>query len=141
MTTGIAQSEQTVRAFMDALNNKDLDAVAKLLADDVSYTVCASEVPGAGTCRGPQVLETLGAVFSMFEDGPRSEILSVIAAGRWVVAESSSHGRLLHGIEYANQYAHIFEIADGQILTIRVYTDTQHVVGRMAQSIAAASAL
>ncbi|WP_262697439.1 MULTISPECIES: nuclear transport factor 2 family protein [Streptomyces] len=137
------RNKETVRAFIDALNRQDLDGLGALLADDATWTVCARDIPGAGSHEKKTVLgRVLPAAMAIFEPGePKTEITRMIAEGDMVSAEMVSHGRLRHGAVYSNQYSHVYEIHQGRITAIREYTDTDYAGKIMAGAVAAGHTL
>ncbi|WP_427925011.1 nuclear transport factor 2 family protein [Streptomyces sp. cg40] len=137
------KNKETVRAFIDALNRQDLAGLDALLADDATWTVCAREIPAAGTHEKKVVLgRILPTMLAIFEPGePRTEITRLIAEGDVVSAEAVSHGRLLHGAVYENRYSHVYEIRGDRIAAIREYTDTDYAAKIMAGAVEAGHTL
>ncbi|MBD3007235.1 nuclear transport factor 2 family protein [Streptomyces sp. 5-10] len=137
------QNKETVRAFIDALNRQDLDGLGALLTDDATWTVCARDIPAAGS-HGKKALlgRVLPTAMAIFEPGePKTEITRMIAEGDMVSAEMVSHGRLRHGAVYSNQYSHMYEIHLGRITAVREYTDTDYAGKIMAGAVAAGHTL
>ncbi|MDQ1031858.1 ketosteroid isomerase-like protein [Streptomyces umbrinus] len=139
----IEKNKETVRAFIDALNRQDLAGLDALLADDATWTVCARDIPGAGSHEKKVVLERiLPTMLAIFEAGePRTEITRIVAEGDVVCAEAVSHGRLLHGAVYNNQYSHVYEVRGDRIASIREYTDTDYAAKIMAGAVEAGHSL
>lgn len=54
-------------------------------------------------------------------------LTNVVAEGDQVVAEWTSRATARNGGEYHNRNAGIFTVRDGMIVSVREYTDTQHV--------------
>ncbi|MFG3259799.1 nuclear transport factor 2 family protein [Streptomyces sp. NPDC048172] len=134
-----AGKKETVRAFIDALNRQDLRELDALLAEDATWTISARNIPGSGVHSKKELLETmLPSALNIFREGePRTEILSMLAEGDTVCAESVSLGHLRNGTEYNNHYAHVFEVRDGRIAAIREYNDSKHAAEVMAEAVAA----
>ncbi|MFD9190705.1 nuclear transport factor 2 family protein [Streptomyces phaeochromogenes] len=137
------KNKETVRAFIDALNRQDLAGLDALLADDATWTVCARDIPGAGSHEKKVVLERiLPTMLAIFEAGePRTEITRMVAEGDVVCAEAVSNGRLLHGAVYNNQYSHVYEVRGDRITSIREYTDTDYAAKIMAGAVEAGHSL
>ena len=55
------------------------------------------------------------------------ELTNVVAEGDQVVAEWTSRATARNGGAYRNRNAGIFTVRDGKIVSVREYTDTQHV--------------
>jgi ketosteroid isomerase-like protein len=137
------KNKETVRAFIDALNRQDIAGLDALLTDDATWTVCARDIPGAGTHEKNAVLErNQPTMLEIFLPGePQTRITRLIAEGDVVSAEAVSHGRLVHGAVYNNQYSHVYEIRGDRIASIREYTDTDYAGKIMAGAIAAGHTL
>jgi ketosteroid isomerase-like protein len=52
-----------------------------------------------------------------------------MADGEQVVAEWTARGTAKTGRVYDNQRLGVFVVRDGKIVSVREYTDTQHVAG------------
>lgn len=120
-------TEDTVRAFVDALERKDLESLGNLVAPDVSYTLMGYELPELDGMDQDALLQALPDMMAMFEDdSPRIKITNMISQGNWVVVESEGTGSFRNGAPYKNRYGVFFEVVDGKVRTIREYMDTQH---------------
>ncbi|MEV0688116.1 nuclear transport factor 2 family protein [Nocardia sp. NPDC050378] len=126
-------AKATVRTMIDALNRRDWERFAELLAPEVSYTILGYEFPGAGTMDRETVLRQLPAVFGIFDaDSPKLEITHLIAEGDWVIVEATGTGSFLDGTRYENRYANVYEVVDGRVRTVREYMDTQHMANLLS---------
>ncbi|HWU06174.1 MAG TPA: nuclear transport factor 2 family protein [Streptomyces sp.] len=133
------EAKATVRALLDALNQKDWERYGELLAPDVEYTIMGYELPGAGTMDREATLKQLPAVLGLFaDDSPRVEITQLIVEGSWVVAEAQGTGSFRDGTVYENRYSTTYEVVDGRIRTVREYMDTQHMANLLAAVTASA---
>jgi uncharacterized protein len=122
-----AAADQIVREFGEAVAAHDLARLAELLDDNLSYEMCAIDLPGAGTFDKPTMLARFGEVLERFEhDSPRMTITRVFHDGDWVIAEGVGAGRFRNGLDYDNRYIILYEILDGRVRTVREYMDTQH---------------
>jgi hypothetical protein len=119
MTTAI----ETVRAFYAALGRGDAPTALGLMAGDIEWeTMWRYKVDG----RGPQkvaegVLKPLMAEWSSFALTPEryvGEGDSVVSLGRF----TGVHGVTGKRVEAA--YAHVWDVAGGQIRRFRQYIDT-----------------
>lgn len=120
-------NEEIVRAFVDALDRKDVESLANQIAPDVSYTLMGYELPELDGLDRDALLQSLPDMMAMFEDdSPRVKITNMISQGDWVVVESEGSGSFRNGTPYKNRYGVFFEVVDGKIRTIREYMDTQH---------------
>jgi ketosteroid isomerase-like protein len=118
-----------VRFFFETLSSGDLDRVASFFDDDSVWTVCATEIPGAGTHRGRDIVEEfLRPVRGMFEPGqPKVELTNMLANDRWVAVEAVGRGRFRGGRGYENRYSFWVEVDGHTIRTIREYMDSHYV--------------
>jgi ketosteroid isomerase-like protein len=123
--------EELVRSFFETLSSGDLDRVATFFDSDSVWTVCATEIPGAGTHRGSDIVEEfLRPVRGMFEPGqPKVELTNMVANDRWVAVEAVGRGRFRGGPDYENRYSFWVEVEveGGTIRTIREYMDSHYV--------------
>lgn len=120
-------NEHIVRVFVDALDRKDLENLASVLAPDVTYTLMGYELPELDGLSRDALLQSLPGMMAMFEDdSPRIKITNLISQGNWVVVESEGTGTFRNGAPYKNRYGVFFEVVDGKIKTVREYMDTQH---------------
>ncbi|WP_411152460.1 nuclear transport factor 2 family protein [Streptomyces sp. A30] len=134
--TGVAGTEEveqaeevaeTARAFIDAMNRRDLAKVAGLFTEDATWTVCVADLPGAGTNRASAVVEQMvPGLLDVFESGPELEILRTAVQGDWVAVEAVGRGRLRDGREYRNQYTHWYRIEGGRVAALREYMDSHY---------------
>jgi uncharacterized protein len=122
-------AEALVRSFFATLSTGDLDRVATFFDSESTWTVCATGIPGAGTHRGPAIVdEFLRPVRGMFAPGqPKVEITNLVAAGDWVALEAIGRGEFLSGTPYENHYSFWLEVDGGTIRTSREYMDSHYV--------------
>ncbi|MGR6963144.1 nuclear transport factor 2 family protein [Geodermatophilus sp. URMC 61] len=122
-------NEETVRALIEALNQKDWNRFGELLHPDLTYELQSYHLPGAAPMDKATTLAALpGLVATVFDaDSPQLEVTHVVAQGDWVVAEVRGSGRFHEGTEYENRYVHVYEVVDGLVRTDREYMDTQHM--------------
>ncbi len=123
------RDEDLVRRFFATLSTGDLDRVATFFDDHSTWTVCAIEIPGAGTHRGRAIIdEFLRPVRGMFAPGqPKVEVTNMISANGWVAVEATGRGQFLSGTPYENRYSFWLEVDGGTIRTIREYMDTHYI--------------
>ena len=120
-------SEKTVFDFFETLSSGDLDALALLLHEDMSWEPMVKEIPGAGLHQGrDKVLnEFLAPVRGAFRPGePKSTINGIVSDGDHVMVEARAIGYRADGKLYDNLYAWAFELKDGKILRVREYMDS-----------------
>jgi ketosteroid isomerase-like protein len=130
MTPEEERNAELVRTFFATLSAGNLEQLRGMLHEQVTWTVMAKTIPGAGEKKGRTTVvdEFLAPVRSIFEDGdPKVTAESVIASGAMVAAEAKGLGRLKNGKYYDNRYAWFIEIRDGKIFALREYMDSHHV--------------
>lgn len=110
-----------VTRFFADLNDGKPDA-AIFTPDWVVWTLST----GADT-PGPSDLEANKLLLSLFPDGLRYDVHSVIVDGDRAAARASARGVLENGGEYRNDYVFLFEIRDGRIARIEEFFDTKAV--------------
>ena len=97
-------------------------------AEDATWEY-PGDLPLSGTYRGIDaiVTEFLGGAAALMAPGVVLELTNVVAEGDQVVAEWTSRATARTGAAYRNRNAGIFTVRDGKIVSVREYTDTQHV--------------
>ncbi|WP_052443105.1 nuclear transport factor 2 family protein [Streptacidiphilus neutrinimicus] len=74
-------------------------------------------------------LAFVSGVIALFAPGstPEVALTNVIADGEQVAAEWVSKGVTVNGHVYDDRCLGVFTVRDGKIVSVREYTDTQHV--------------
>ncbi len=115
-----------VRSFFEALHAGQLDRIEASLAEDVLL-----EFPGrrfGGRFEGRRrVLVFLKQNQRLFHGGLRFHVHWVGTCGDRAVAQWTNEGRTRDGRDYTNRGATIFRIADGRIVEIQDYLDTERI--------------
>ena len=125
----MSESEQVVRSFFRTLSSGDLDALGSFFDDRSTWTICAHDIPGAGTHTGRHAIIEgfLRPVRGLFEPGqPTVDVTRVIGDGPVVAVEATGRGRLLNGNEYDNRYAYVIELDGPVVRALSEYMDTHH---------------
>ncbi|MDH6125032.1 nuclear transport factor 2 family protein [Kitasatospora sp. GP82] len=119
-----------VVTYVNAVAEGDLDTIVASFAEEATWTY-PGDVPLTGVWRGRDAIvnDFLGGAGSLFAPGSTVEVTltNVVADGEQVVAEWTSKGTTVHGRVYDNQCLGVFVVRDGRIVSVREYTDTQHV--------------
>ena len=134
MTADEERNVELVRRFFAVMSAGDLERLRGMLHEEVSWTVMAKTIPGAGEKKGRRgvIDEFLAPVRGIFEDGdPKVAEVGIVASGSMVAAEAKGLGRLKNGKVYDNRYAWFIEIRDGLIFTLREYMDSAYVATLM----------
>ena len=115
-----------VEAARDGMSAVILDS----FAEDATWEY-PGDLPLSGTYRGIDAIvnEFLGGAAALMAPGAGVvlELTNVVAEGDQVVAEWTSRATARNGGAYRNRNAGIFTVRDGKIVSVREYTDTQHV--------------
>jgi uncharacterized protein len=108
----------------------DLDGVLSLLDDQVSWRIPGK--PGTAPFVGPRNRRQIEKIFRAMAaemDGPLAmTVTGLIAEGDRVAVEVDGHGRLRNGRVYENQYHFAITVANGKIVDVHEYYDTQHAL-------------
>lgn len=116
---------QTAKRFYQAVNDRDLPAILKLLTDDVDWKdAVAGKWPGSAWCHNLKEFERYGSKFFELLDIQRFEPEEFISGRDNLVVEGSARyviratGRLVK-----TSWVQIFIFRDGQICRFREYSD------------------
>lgn len=124
-------AECTVLAFFGALGAGDFAAARELMAEDMSWKVMGTGVPGAGEHVGPDaIFATIGPIRALFEPGsPAISLDKLTSNDTTVVMETRGSGRFKDGRPYDNRYAMSIDVENGKVVALREYMDTHYVHG------------
>ena len=117
------ESKAVTRAYYDAMNSRDLDAILAMYTDDARTWVL-----GEGSFAGFHSVsrELLAGFLDAFEI--RFTILSMISEGDKVALEVESEGTLA-GKPYSNRYHNLVTVRDGKVAELKEYFDTAKAGG------------
>ena len=122
----IEENKARVRAFFDALNRGDVNAVVDAYSEDGSCWTSGTTLI-SGTMSKEQIRAGSGAIFEAFPNGLVFTIHAMTAEGERVAVEAESKGDHVSGQVYNNLYHFLFEFRDGQLLRLKEYMDTERV--------------
>jgi len=117
------ESKTIARAYYDAMNSRDLDAIMAVYTEDAKTWVLG-EGPYAGFHDVSR--EALAGFLEAFSI--RFTILSMIAEGDKVALEVESEGTLA-GKPYSNRYHNLITVRDGRVAELKEYFDTARAGG------------
>ena len=123
----MSTSEDVVRAYFDALNERDYEKAAALFSDDCEFVSVASGVKFTGT---DSMLHGLREFAEAFPDWA-VEVANVVASGRYVATEWKTtgtqegmfRGESPTGIRFRRDGCSVAEVEDGRIVRYRDYYD------------------
>jgi ketosteroid isomerase-like protein len=125
--TSAEQNKAIVKDFMDVFSTGNVEGILNCLHEDATYWVSGTIEGMSDTYDKARLGGLLGGVTTVYKGGAlQISPISMIAEGNKVAAEAESFAELLNGRVYKNQYHFLFEIADGKILRVKEYMDTQH---------------
>jgi uncharacterized protein len=124
-------NERLVLRFFATLGEGDYDGVRAMFHPEVTWTVMAQNIPGAGVHKGIKAIVDdfmMPIRLGQFEaNDPKILVDSILSRGPLVAVESRGVGQMKNGKKYHNLYAWFVEIEDGRIIAIREYMDSQYV--------------
>lgn len=125
---GVEENKKLVTGAWDMVTAGDAEAFLGTLSDDATWTFFGSH-KFAGTFNGKaeiiaKLFEPLGEVL---EDGIKITIKTVTAEGDRVIMETSGKARTKSGVDYNNEYCMVVTVANGLIVAVREYLDSELV--------------
>jgi ketosteroid isomerase-like protein len=121
-------TEQGVLVFFETLSTGDLDALGRLMCEDMSWETMVRDIPGAGLHQGRDKIlnEFLAPVRGAFRPGePKILVDHMVSDGDRAIVETRAQGtKADDGRLYDNLYCWAFEFRDGKVLKIREYMDS-----------------
>jgi len=123
----MSTSEDVVRAYFDALNERDYEKVAASFSDDCEFVSVASGAKFTGT---DSMLHGLREFAEAFPDWS-VEVANIVASGPYVVTEWKTtgtqegmfRGESPTGIRFRRDGCSVAEVEDGRIVRYRDYYD------------------
>lgn len=127
-TTSLAKNKALVRAYLDAFSSGDVKRIGEFLHEDLRWWVTGTVAGISGTYDKAATLNLLAQVTQVYKQGAlRLTPAAMIGEGPRVAVEAESYAELHNGKVYHNYYHILFELADGKIIRMNEYMDTQHV--------------
>jgi ketosteroid isomerase-like protein len=122
-----AENKQIVSEFLEVFSRGDVDGVVDRLHPDAGWWVSGTMAGLSATYTRQQMDVLLRGVTALYKKGAlQITPTSLLAEGNRVAVEAESFAELNNGRVYNNLYHFLFEIADGKILRVKEYMDTQH---------------
>lgn len=122
----IERNKQLARAFFDALNRGDVQALLDAYAED-GYCHTMGNTLISGKYSKAQIAQAAGGIFQVFPQGIRFTIHHLTAEDDRVAVEAESEGLHVSGQTYRNQYHFFFRFRDGKVVEFKEYMDTERV--------------
>lgn len=123
---------ETIEGAYEAFARGDIEGVVAILDDDITWVEAAGG-PYGGTYRGPEevvqnVFAPLGTEWDEFIVDPSR----LIDGGDTVVALGTYTGTYSEtGKSVEADFAHVFDLEDGQVVRFQQYTDTTLINGAL----------
>ena len=122
----IETNKQCARAFFDALNRGDVQALLDAYAED-GYCHTMGHTLISGRFDKAQIAQAAGGIFAVFPQGIRFTIKHLTAEDDRVAVEAESEGAHVSGVVYRNEYHFFMRFRDGKVVLFREYMDTERV--------------
>jgi ketosteroid isomerase-like protein len=121
-------NKQLLQHIFAELSNGNSKPFFDSLDDDVTWTIIGT-TRWSGTYRGKQAVlsDLLRPLRAQFGDQYTATALRIIAEGDHVVVEGRGRVTTKAGMPYHNTYCWIYRVADGKVLEVMEYMDTQLV--------------
>ena len=129
-------NRELIERYVHALQTGDQPTVRASFAEHATWTL-DGELPLSGTWEGRDAImdDFFGQVRKLY--APRSvslEVTSLTAEDDRVALEWTSRARTADGAPYENHCAAVFTLADGEIVTVREYMDTDYALTAFTRS-------
>lgn len=123
----LGTNKEIVKEFLEVFSRGDVNGVVDRLHDNATWWVSGTLQGLSGTYTKKEMGELLKGVKTVYTHGAlQITPLKMIAEDNFVAAETESYAELNNGRVYHNLCHFLFEIADGKILRVKEYMDTQH---------------
>jgi len=114
------ENKQVALRFIEAMSTNDpAGAAATLAPDGAAVTKGFSKF--AGTRKAELVIAAIESFKTLFPEGLRLSVNTVLAEGDRVVVEAEGHGVTAEGKPYENQYCFVVTLRDGRIVQFNEY--------------------
>jgi uncharacterized protein len=126
---GTADNKQLILTFFERFSANDIPGALAMMAEDATWWIAGKpDAPGVhGLLSKAQLTELFAGMFTLFEDGMRMTVKSMIAEADKVAVEVESEGPLKDGRLYQNDYHLAITVRDGKVRAVREYLDTRYV--------------
>lgn len=116
--------KEVVKTYFKSMGAGDVELFKSTITEDYR-AVIAGYSKISGTMDRDEVLAFVGGVPSLTKSGISFEIRCLTAEEDRVACESAGRSVMANGVEYNNQYIHLFRFRDAKIRQVTEYMDTQ----------------
>ena len=133
-----AENKQLMQRIYAELSKGNSRPLVESMAEEVCWTI-AGNTTWSGTYRGKQAVlkELLGPLRERFAQPYRATAERIIAEGDQVMVEVRGEVMTKAGRPYNNSYCFIYRLADGKVLELTEYCDTELITAALGRREAA----
>jgi uncharacterized protein len=123
------QNKQALKAAFEDLSKGNGNLFVELWADDFSWTIIGN-TKWSGTYRGKDSVrkELMVPLFSKFATQYTNTATRFIAEDDYVVVECRGNVTTKSGESYNNTYCYVCRMANGRLMELTEYSDTELIV-------------
>lgn len=119
------RNRENALAVLQAISRGDSESLFRMYAPDARFWQIGKHLKSAGWHDMEATGRMAAKVFARFASPPEMTVLATTAEGDRVAIEAESHGRLVDGRPYENQYHFLIRFdADGKVVEFKEYLDT-----------------
>lgn len=112
----------TVRAFVDAFNAKDIDAMLAVAHEDIQWLYVSGDSTHTEASGRAQLRESMLGYFKNYPD-TRSEIIALHGNGDYVQAIEKALWKDADGLQKSQCSASVYELAGDKVLRVWYYPE------------------
>ena len=120
------KNKQLVESFWQEFSQGNYQNALDMMASDATWWV-AGKTLLSGEYTKEEFTELLSSVSNQAPDGIKVTPSSMTAEENRVSMEATSYAEISNGKTYQNEYHFLITIADGKLVKIKEYLDTEHV--------------
>jgi ketosteroid isomerase-like protein len=132
---GTNENRQLITEAFAAWSGGDSQPFFGLVAADVTWNVIGStSVSGSYASKAAFDADALGPLTERLDGGVRiKQVLNIFADGDHVIVQFESSSRARTGMPYEQSYCWVLRLADGEIVEVTAYLDTELLAALFAE--------